>query len=265
MFKGIGTCTSIFGHRNLLTPERIKYLKDSGMEYIEISALQTLHFDMHNKRHVESIAKAIKKNKIKVWSFHAPFTPIAMMDEPTRKEGIQLIVEACSLQELFGFEVIVMHQGSDDPKGEKKKEIANFRKSMKEIVKRTGKTKLALETTGHYRPKPSDVLMDVLSDFDDKKVGICVDTGHVRLAEDVAPAIYKFGKRIYSVHIQDNDGRSDLHMLPFSGVIKWNEVFKALKDVGYSGVFMYEGADPGKNTKENMIKMKMVYKKAISM
>lgn len=259
MFNGFGVCTSVIGHRNILTPEKLTGLKKSGIEYIEISALQTLHFDIHNKRHLESVSKSVKKLGLKIWSVHAPFTPIAMPDRATREEGIELMVETCALRKYFDFDKVVLHPGSDDNNGDRKQELRNLEKSLKVIAKRTGKIKLAVETTSHYAPKSTERLLRVINEFAPEKVGMCIDTGHANLSEDVPEIIRKAGKRIFTVHMQDNDGKTDLHLLPMSGIIKWKEVCKAFNDAGYNGVFMFEAADEKLSLKGNVNKMRSIY------
>jgi len=265
VFKNYGTCSSVTGHRNLLTPESIKMLGDNGVEYIEISALQTLHFDIHNIRHLESVGRALRKSKLKVWSVHAPFTPFAMEDRPTREEGIELAVETCRLVKYFDFDKIVLHPGSDSLAGDRKRELKNLKDSLKKLVKRTGKMKLALETMGHYTAGTAAELLEVIKEHDPGKVGACVDTGHTALVEDVPLAIQKLKGRIFTVHIQDNDGKKDLHQLPFTGIIDWQKVKNALLESGYDGVFMYECGLAGAAPKEILRQMRLRYKKIIGL
>ena len=71
-------------------------------------------------------------------------------------------------------------------------------------------------------------------------VGIVLDTGHRNLIGDVAAAVRLFADHLISLHIHDNGGGADEHLLPGRGVIDWNECVQALRDVKYGGVFMYE-------------------------
>lgn len=74
---------------------------------------------------------------------------------------------------------------------------------------------------------------------------ICVDTGHsnnaVRFgslsAED---SIRLFGKNIVCLHLNDNNGLADQHRPLMAGSINWNNVFEALDEVGYDGVYNLE-------------------------
>ena len=81
--------------------------------------------------------------------------------------------------------------------------------------------------------------------LDTKYKTICVDTGHTHEAGSfwVPPAeemIRILGKDISILHLHDNSGHWDDHLLPGMGNIKWPAVFDALDEVGYSGVYNFE-------------------------
>ena len=72
-------------------------------------------------------------------------------------------------------------------------------------------------------------------------VKACVDLGHtVLVGENPVNMIKALGNRVAALHVHDNDGIRDEHTVPFHGIIKWNEVAKALKDIGYSGEITLE-------------------------
>lgn len=96
-------------------------------------------------------------------------------------------------------------------------------------------------------------LMELLDRLgDDELFGICWDTGHANLNQINQPeAIRQIGKRLKALHINDNRGTRDDHLLPYLGYVDWAPVLKALRDVEYSGDFTYEihnftsGFEPG--------------------
>ena len=92
---------------------------------------------------------------------------------------------------------------------------------------------------------------------DDRVVGICWDTGHGNvtgnghnhmrganptLADcgDQYKNLTKIGKRLRALHINDNNGLDDDHVMPGIGTIRWDEVIRALDDIGYAHSFTYE-------------------------
>ena len=55
-----------------------------------------------------------------------------------------------------------------------------------------------------------------------------------------ATALRAVGEHLITLHLHDNHGERDEHLLPGRGNIKWDAVKVALADVGYDGAFMYE-------------------------
>ncbi|NLS78753.1 MAG: sugar phosphate isomerase/epimerase [Chloroflexi bacterium] len=86
-------------------------------------------------------------------------------------------------------------------------------------------------------------LIDLVDGFRSSRVGICWDTGHAHIQRlDQGAAIRALGDRLKAVHIQDNDGRSDQHLLPYTGTIQWPVVLEALRAIHYGGDFTFEVA-----------------------
>lgn len=77
-----------------------------------------------------------------------------------------------------------------------------------------------------------------------ERVVACVDVGHCGLVgRDPAEMIRVLGSRVKALHIHDNDSRLDNHTVPFApgiGTVKWDEVCKALAEIGYDGDFTFE-------------------------
>lgn len=77
--------------------------------------------------------------------------------------------------------------------------------------------------------------------FGKEVCGICFDCGHANLAGlDIPAEIKKIGSRLKVVHIHDNDGSFDQHLLPFEGNIPWPAVIAALKEIGFGGELALE-------------------------
>ncbi len=114
--------------------------------------------------------------------------------------------------------------------------------------------KICMETFGRCRHKGVhgfDHFADpqrMLGEYEDLRTemkAFCMDTGHTN---DAAPAGYlsvpntirMFGKRIKALHLHDNNGFSDQHLLPGQGTVDWAETFRALKEIGFDGYYNYE-------------------------
>jgi sugar phosphate isomerase/epimerase len=101
--------------------------------------------------------------------------------------------------------------------------------------------RIAIENGGinHITGK-SVIHRSLLEEINRDNVGACIDTGHANLVEDVAGFLRTIDKYLFTLHIHDNKGEVDNHQLPGWGVIDWPSVIKALYDINYTGIFMYE-------------------------
>ena len=81
-----------------------------------------------------------------------------------------------------------------------------------------------------------------MDQLDEACFGICLDTGHLNLKDkDQRNFILKAGKRLKALHIADNQGETDQHMMPYGrGNIDFDEVIRALREVDYEGLFNLE-------------------------
>jgi sugar phosphate isomerase/epimerase len=72
----------------------------------------------------------------------------------------------------------------------------------------------------------ADLIRQVASDH----LRMCFDTGHAQLTGSVAPSISACSDVIAYMHVHDNDGREDSHLMPGDGVMNWNSVGHAISD-----------------------------------
>lgn len=68
----------------------------------------------------------------------------------------------------------------------------------------------------------------------------CWDTGHANINGSQYDDIVTVGEHLYAVHINDNRGQLDEHMIPFFGTINMDEIMNALLDIKYKGYFTFE-------------------------
>jgi sugar phosphate isomerase/epimerase len=126
-----------------------------------------------------------------------------------------------------------------------------FLPQVNELVKKHN-IKLAIHNHGPgddlYR-SPNNVF-DKIKDLD-KRIGLCIDIGHVvRIGEDPIPMIKKYKDRLYDMHMKDvNKVAEDGTPVEIGrGVIDIPGVIGALKQIGYTNQVAIEyekdGDDP---------------------
>ena len=80
----------------------------------------------------------------------------------------------------------------------------------------------------------------VLSAFPSPVVGFCYDTGHENYWSRERDWLQMYGQRLFAVHLHDNMGDRDAHLVPFDGCIDWNRKMRQLAAIGYSGALAIE-------------------------
>ena len=238
----LGICTSAFGHRNALSPAKVRQLDRCGLEWFEISALEEQHVGVFDSLLVRELVDAVAGMKIRLWSFHAPFCGLAMDDPATRSDGERRLLQSVRVARRFGARTIVVHPGRDVPSVNRKRELGWLREGLARVADAMPpKMQLGLETMGiKTLCGPFDEMLSFLDRLRGAPVGICLDTGHVNQGDDVLAYIRAIAGRIATVHLHDNYGDRDAHAMPGEGNIKWPVVLKALREAGYRGPLMAE-------------------------
>jgi protein FrlC len=81
----------------------------------------------------------------------------------------------------------------------------------------------------------------MIDEIDSEKLGILLDTGHCNVnGEDVPPVIASLKDTPLHIHIDDNFGDSDAHLIPGEGNINFDQLAVALKEIDYQGFISAE-------------------------
>ncbi len=89
-------------------------------------------------------------------------------------------------------------------------------------------------------PQSFNAMLDTINDDD---FVACLDIGHAELSGSgtCAPEMIRaLGPRLKALHIHDVDKRYDTHQMPFTMLVDFEAVAKALKEVGYDGYLTLE-------------------------
>lgn len=85
-----------------------------------------------------------------------------------------------------------------------------------------------------------DYLEVIYDNIKNPNLTFCYDSGHDHAHFKDAYDFEKLGKKISCIHLHDNDGNADQHLLPFDGNINWDKLIKRLKNNNYKGVITGE-------------------------
>lgn len=85
--------------------------------------------------------------------------------------------------------------------------------------------------------------LDFIRQFNDDNIKLCLDTGHsVICGTPLDEAVRMAGKDLAVLHVHDNHGTADEHLVPGSGTIDFTEFKKALLEIGFSGSYSLESS-----------------------
>jgi sugar phosphate isomerase/epimerase len=83
-------------------------------------------------------------------------------------------------------------------------------------------------------------LQYILDNIHSDKLGFCFDSGHHNYHTPELDLLSIYGKKLMALHLHDNDGSGDHHMLPFDGNIDWCSTMKKISQQGYTGATSLE-------------------------
>lgn len=251
--------------------EAIRVMADAGFDAYDFglskNKVESLLSGDDYIKDIENMKKLSKELNIICNQAHAPFpTGFKGVDE-YNEEMFQLNVRAMECAAIVGAESIVSHPitnlGEHLLSDEMRSKIIPF-ENMEECKKinmmfykrlepycEKFNIKIAIENmwikdteTGKYYPYATGNakdLADYIDALDSEWFGACLDIGHSYLVgENPAEEIRILGNRIIALHVNDNRGRSDAHIMPYLGKTNWAEVLQALAEIGYEGHFTFE-------------------------
>ena len=67
------------------------------------------------------------------------------------------------------------------------------------------------------------------------RLKLCYDSGHENCRSPQLDLLAKHGHRLAALHLHDNDGTDDQHILPFDGTTPWDRIAAHLRRLRYPG------------------------------
>lgn len=218
-------------------------MKDAGLEAVEVSNGHYRAWDGFDFARAKAMLDA---HGIKWWSMHLPFGPFtdldpAALDKEKRAFTLRLWTELIKRGADVGVDKFVVHPSAEpnapEERAEKLKIAAELFHTLAETAASCGAV-IALEDLPRTcLGNGSDELLYLLSA--NEKLRVCYDTNHL-LYESNVEFIRKLGSKIVTLHVSDYDFKDERHWLPGEGDNDWQAIYRALQDVGYDGVWLYE-------------------------
>jgi sugar phosphate isomerase/epimerase len=158
--------------------------------------------------------------------------------DPRRLQAIARVKTAIDAAAELGSGIVIVHPCDRFPAEETRARANAARDSLKQLVRyaRERNVRLALENLAS--PLSMQVFEAVLEHV--PELGVCYDTSHGQVAGDTFGVMARHHDRVIAVHLSDNRGFKDDHMLPFEGILPWEEFAYYLPRLKNLGCFMLE-------------------------
>ena len=270
--RQFGVSTHLY-HGQRLSRDHLLEIAAHGFETIEVCATRT-HFDYHNPAAVADLQQWMAEAGLTLHGIHAPVMhayeggrwigplSLASSDADARAEAVAETQQALHIARRIPVKVLATHLGLPRPAtkgagaalrqspGQAPDGRAAARRSIEEVqrVAEPLGVQIAVEVIPNELSRAGSLVHFVEDDvdgLDGRPVGICLDFGHAHMDGDLVDAIETVSEHFITVHVHDNRGRADDHLVPFEGTIDWPAALTAIQKVGYDGPLMFEMAAQG--------------------
>jgi sugar phosphate isomerase/epimerase len=247
----IGLSTGCFWRHRIF--DVLEEVRASGFGMIEVCSFPK-HLDYHQEDEVRRAGDLMRSLGLRPFSFHAPFAEpidITSPDDRVRADAVAELLAACRAASLMGVENVVLHPGPEregrPPRDEYLQRLRHAALSLNEVAaycSRHGLRLLLENMLPHLLFGQTSDMMHLLGEISVCIVGTCLDTGHAHLGGDLGSVIHKLSGHLKMVHINDNLGDRDAHLIPGEGSIDWQWVIRELRKYRFEGGLILEISAP---------------------
>lgn len=179
---------------------------------------------------------------------HAPFD--------TEAKG-RLVERTFKCANILGAKYLVVHPFYDNADGriyDTDVFVSSNVRAIKEMLEYAEKYKVILlaENLLEAASTPAHTLSRMVEEIDSPWFGWCYDTGHAHATGGTLEEFRTVSRVPLSLHVQDNNGDWDDHLIPGDGNIDWGEFLRSLKSMGYKGDLVLEAHSVPKEAPDEM-------------
>ena len=272
-----------FGWYDMNDPQgSLEYIRSCGFESVDLGMYELLDtgrlaaeghypnvFDLPLEEFLEKfmpLRLAVAETGVVIGQMHAPFPIWFDGREDVNAYNVQAVEKCMALCELLGCPALVVHPSRrPGRRAEFELNLENYRGLIPVAIRHPDVIICAENIFTHSGQRilegrlsnPDDAceLIDTLNaEAGGRHFGFCLDIGHACLTGNkIGEFIRQLGDRLTALHIHDNDGLEDLHMVPYSylyrdkrHVIDWEDIVRALGDIGFRGALSFEICTAGR-------------------
>jgi sugar phosphate isomerase/epimerase len=211
--------------------ESIQLIKEAGFQSVMI---------WWGERENDSIPKEcqpdiVRKAGLKLVNAHFPFTMVDALWKDTL-DGEEMFKLHCSyIDDCKTHEIptAIMHTTHGDAPPPCQLGLDRFRK----LIERAEKNAVNIAIENVFRPEYFDY---IFGNIESERLKLCFDSGHANCFTPGIDVLTQYGDKLAALHLHDNDGSGDQHLLPFDGSIDWEHIMTQLKRLKFNGPLALE-------------------------
>lgn len=247
----LATTTGDFDKFNLNMEEKIRSLYNAGFRHIDLSFYNENTIDSRFmqddwKEYTQSLAGLAKSLDMDFVQAHLPNVNPLNFDE-SWETAVEVTIRSIEVCGMLSIPNAVIHTGWAQGLGKQE----YFEKNMlflSKLFPYMEKCNVNICVENSTKANMGDMyffftgqdMRDFIEYANHPKLKACWDTGHANIEGHQYSDIMALGEYLTTVHINDNHGVKDEHIIPFMGSLNMDEVMHGLIDSGYKGIFTFE-------------------------
>lgn len=246
----LATTTGDFGGYTNSQIQALRYVREAGFQYADYNfGMDYKHrngvYSEHYEEYFAQVNAAAAEIGVRLIQAHAPMgTPLNDPDGSFLADTLRC-VDACG---AWGIPNLVVHSGYAHGLTAEQTFDANkaFFMPLLERAEQYGVNILVenfnkMSVPGLYWIDNATDLLGLIEYVNHPLFHAVWDAGHANLQEmPQDEELRLLGSHVRALHIQDNRGDHDAHLLPFLGTMSMDAVMHGLLDIGYEGYFTFE-------------------------
>jgi L-ribulose-5-phosphate 3-epimerase len=186
--------------------------------------------------HMDSDVELARKNGLFIENVHAPFEDInALWEDSAAGDELEQTLAKC-IADCSHYEIAtaVVHvtEGDNPPPLNR---IGMDRLQRLVAIAEKRQINIALENL--RRPEYLDF---IFTNIHSGRLGFCYDSGHENCYSKETDLLTQYSSKLMALHLHDNDGNADQHLIPGEGLIDWSHLKQRLQGTGYHGAIALE-------------------------
>lgn len=246
----------------------VSEIANLGFRYLELEGIGDNHMEQvyANRERMKALCD---EKGLKIVNFGAMLPDMVSLDEEKQKNALKTFHKAIELANYFEAGMIQLDSFSPPLRfvgGQPyQKEIIydrNYRIAVdpdfkwqdqwdvlthnishcNKLAKDAG-LRLVMEPRVGENISNTDAILRLMDAVNDDNFGVVFDTGHQNAQKEILPlSVEKLNRKIFYMHVADNDGCTNKHLKLGDGTIDWECLFTALKKHAFNG---YVAVDVG--------------------